>query len=391
MISTAVWASRIQAALGREPQNVREALEGLRAVLKEEGGVKEEFYKAAREGWRFERFSREDRVALTVWAAMKEALEKTSKSLGQKKSSSLVVRKDERVKEEGGVKPIGTWKGPDRVYPVYPWDVRPTVRKGELVKHPQYGQGTILAVKGNVVTVRFKAGIKKLAERAVKGMLVDQYASAPDKRVNDSRRWLETFLASGEEVRAVSRLEREEELAGNPHFAEGIISQEVMNRLENVGYRVDPNDLEGLVSLVDALPAKEKKFVEGVLGASLLRTRDGKALARRQEEGWETKCAPDGQESFALLQEAVYAHAKLLELLEQEEGWLVREVLPHLSKLAKALEPTDARRLFDLVKEIGVLRLLKAELHRAGFAPVRAVAYRDPVSGEVLYTAPVYG
>jgi len=33
---------------------------------------------------------------------------------------------------------------------------------------------------------------------------------------------------------------------------------------------------------------------------------------------------------------------------------------------------------------------LKAELHRAGFAPTRAVAYRD-ASGEVVYTAPVYG
>jgi hypothetical protein len=388
IIRTAVWASRIQAALGREPRSVQEALEGLRAVLKEDGGVKEEFYKAAREGWRFERFPRSDRVALTVWAAMKEALEKTSR-LGQKKApSSLVVRKDEWLKEEGGVKPIGTWKGPDRVYPVFPWDLRTTVRKGMEVKHPQYGQGTILAVNGHVVTVCFQAGIKKLAERAVRGMLVDQYASAPDKRVADAHRWLETFLASGEEVRAVSRLEREEELAGNPHFAEGIISQEVMNRLENVGYRVDPHDLEGLASLVEALATKEKKFAEGILGVSILRTRDGKSIALRKEEGWEVKAAPDGQESFALLWDAIQAHARLKELLG--EGWLVQEVLPHLSKLAKALEPTDARRQFELVKEIAALRLLKAELHRAGYSPTRAVAYRDS-SGEVVYTAPVYG
>jgi hypothetical protein len=257
------------------------------------------------------------------------------------------------------------------------------------VKHPQYGQGTILAVNGHVVTVRFQAGIKKLAERAVRGMLVDQYASAPDKRVNDAHRWLETFLSSGEEVRAVSRLEREEELAGNPHFAEGIISQEVINRLENAGYRVDPHNLEELASLVEALATKEKKFVEGILGASILRTRDGKAIALRKEWGWETKCAPDGQESFALLWDAIQAHARLKELF-QEEGWSVREVLPHLGTLAKALEPTDARRQFELVKEIAALRLLKAELHRAGYSPTRAVAYRDS-SGEVVYTAPVYG
>jgi len=87
--------------------------------------------------------------------------------------------------------------------------------------------------------------------------------------------------------------------------------------------------------------------------------------------------------------EAQTAQAALAEML-QGEGWSVSEVRPHLSKLARALSPADAKRLFDLLQEIAALRLLKVELHRAGFAPTRAVAYRD-ASGEVVYTAPVYG
>jgi hypothetical protein len=391
MISTAVWANRIQAALGREPRSVQEALEGLRVVLKEDG-VKREFYQAARENQRFERFSRDDRVALIVWAALKEALEQTRKHLGQKTPSTLVVRKDDSVKEEvkGVVKAIGTWKGPEKVYEVFPWDTKVTLRKGAEINHPQYGKGYVQEVTDRHALVRFKAGPKKLALKAAKGMLVDHYAQAPDRRVADAKGWLERFLSSGEEIRSLSRLEREEELGGNPHFSEGLISQEVVERLERAGYRIDPYSLEGVDSLVDSLPAREEKFKEGVLGITILRTRDGKAIGFRKPGLWETKVAPDaGQESFAALVEAQMAYTALTEMLQGEEGWSVSEVRPHLSKLAKALQKADARRLFDLLQEVAALRLLKAELHRAGFAPVRAVAYRDS-SGEVVYTAPVY-
>jgi hypothetical protein len=390
MISTAVWASRIQAALGREPRSVQEALEGLRQVLKVDGVSKREFYQAARKGERFERFSRDDRVALMTWAALKEALEKTRQHLGQT-PSSLVVRKDESVKEEvKGVKPIGTWKGPEKVYEVFPWDTRVTLRKGAEINHPQYGKGYVQEVSDRHALVRFKAGPKKLALKAAKGMLVDHYAQAPDRRVADAQGWLERFLSSGEEVRNLSRLEREEEFAGNPHFSEGIISEEVRGYLERAGYRVDPHNLEELASLVDSLPAREEKFKEGILGIDTLRTRDGRCFASRKPGLWETKVAPDaGQESFAALLEAQMAYTVLTEML-QEEGWSASEVREHLSKLARALSPADAKRLFGLLQEIAALRLLKVELHRAGFAPVRAVAYRDS-SGEVVLTVPVYG
>ena len=389
MISTAIWSSRIQAALGREPRSVQEALEGLRQVLKVDGVSKQEFYQAARKGERFERFSRDDRVALMTWAALKEALEKTRQHLGQT-PSSLVVRKDESVKEEvKGVKPIGTWKGPEKVYEVFPWDTRVTLRKGAEINHPQYGKGYVQEVSDRHALVRFKAGPKKLALKAAKGMLVDHYAQAPDRRVADAQGWLERFLSSGEEVRNLSRLEREEEFAGNPHFSEGIISEEVRGYLERAGYRVDPHNLEELASLVDSLPAREAKLKEGVLGISTLRTRDGKAFASRKPGLWETKVAPDAFESFTVLVEAQGAHAVLTEML-QEEGWSVSEVRPHLKKLAKALSPADARWLLGLLQEIAALRLLKVELHSAGFAPVRGVAYRDS-SGEVVLTVPVYG
>jgi hypothetical protein len=390
MIRTAIWSSRIQAALGREPRSVEEALEGLRQVLKVDE-VKQEFYQAARKGERFERFSREDRVALMTWAALKEALEKARKHLGHGTPSTLVVRKDDSVKEEvKGVKPVGTWKGPDRVYEVFPWDLRTAVRKGTQIQHPQYGQGTVLEVNGNAVTAGFKVGRKKLALKATKRMLLDKYAAQPDRRVADAKGALERFLSSGEEVRSLSRLEREEELAGNPHFSEGLVSQETVERLAKVGIAVDPYSLEGLASLVDSLPAREEKFKEGILGITVLRARDGKAIGFRKPGLWETKVAPDaGRESFAALIEAQGAYVVLAEML-QGEGWSVSEVREHLGKLTKALPPADARRLFGLLQEIAAIRLLKAELHRAGFAPVRAVAYRDS-SGEAVYTAPVYG
>ncbi|ADD27338.1 hypothetical protein [Meiothermus ruber] len=389
MISTAIWSSRIQAALGREPRSVQEALEGLRVVLKGDEVSKEEFFQAAREGERFERFSRDDQVALIVWAALKEALEKTRKRLDQETPSTLVVRKDDSVKEEvRGVKPVGTWKGPDRVYDVYLWDLKDTLRKGVQVRHPQYGSGYVQAVEGHTTTVRFACGTKKLHTRAVRSMVVRR--DWEDRRVADAKGWLERFLASAEEVRGMSRLEREDELAGNPHFSEGIISEEVRGYLERAGYRVDPHNLEELASLVDSLPAREEKFKEGVLGITILRTRDGKAVGFRKPGLWETKVAPDAeQESFAALIEAQGAHTVLAEML-QGEGWSVSEVRAHLSKLAKALSPADAKRLFGLLQEIAALRRLKVELHRAGFSPVRAVAYRDS-SGEVVYTAPVYG
>jgi hypothetical protein len=393
MISTAIWSGRIQAALGREPRSVQEALEGLRQVLRRDGVSKEEFFQAAREGERFERFSRDDRVALITWAALKEALEKTRKRLGHETPSTLVVRKDDRLREEvKGVKPVGHWKSPEgRVYDVYPWDIPTRVRKGARIRHPQHGQGTVLEVDGNAVTVGFKAGRKKLALEAVKGMVLDRYAGATDPRVAEARRFLERFLSSGEEVRSLSRLEREEELVGNPHFSEGIVSQETLRLLEGAGLVLEEaDDLEGLHDLVDSLAAREEKFKEGILGIAVLRTRDGKAIGFRKPGLWETKVAPDaGRESFAALVEAQMAHAVLAEML-QGEGWSVSEVRERLRELAKALPPADARRLFGLLQEIAALRLLKAELHRAGFAPVRAVAYRDS-SGEVVYTAPVYG
>lgn len=339
MISTAIWSSRIQAALGREPRSVQEALEGLRVILKGDEVSKEEFFKAAREGkWKFQRFSRDDRVALTVWAALKEALDKTAKHLG-KTASTLVVRKDDSVKEEvKGVKPVGTWRSPEgSVYDVYPWDLKDTLRKGVQVKHPQYGQGTVLEVSGNAVTVGFKVGRKKLALKAVKGMVVRR--DWEDRQVADSQRWLERFLSSGEDVRAVSRLEREEELAGNPHFSEGIVSHETVVRLEVLGFRIDPYSLEELQGQVSLLPQKEAALRELLPGLpEEFSLSEAQAIARQQ--GFSSK----------------------------EEGLKAGVVM----------------------KEIAALRALRAELERAGFSPVRAVAYRDS-SGEVVYTAPVYG
>ncbi|MER3448013.1 MAG: hypothetical protein C4291_14820 [Candidatus Dadabacteria bacterium] len=313
MISVAVWASRVQAALGREPESVQEALEGLRKVLREDEVSKKEFFRAAREGWRFERFSRNDRVALVVWAALKTALEKTRRYLDQKNPSSLVVRTDDKVREERRVKPIGTWKGPDgRSYEVWPWDLRP--RRD------------------------------------------DRWCGQPDYRVAQAREWLLGFLASGEQVRGTSRLERE--LEGGPHFSEGFVSAETADRLERCGFHVDPYNLEDLGSLVELLPAREEKFKEEI-------KKLGALVPRKHYEG-------------------------LIAVLARED-WTIHEVLEHLKPLARALPTPAARRLSDLLQEVGALRLLKVELHRAGVAPVRAVAYRDPNTGEVLFVAPVYG
>lgn len=143
--------------------------------------------------------------------------------------------------------------------------------------------------------------------------------------------------------------------------------------------------------MVDSLSAREEKFKEAVLGIDTLRARDGKCFAsRKQPDLWETRAAPDASESFTVLIEAQGAHAALVEILQGEEGWSGSEVRPHLSKLARALSSSDARRPFGLLQEIAALRQLKVELHRAGFTPVRAVAYRDS-SGEVVYTSPAYG
>lgn len=339
MISTAVWSSRVQAALGREPRSVGEALEGLRQVLRRDGVSKEEFFRAAREGWRFERFPKGDRVALIVWAALKEALEKTRSRLVQETASTMVVRKDDRLREEvKGVKPVGHWKSPEgRVYDVYPWDIPTRVRKGARIRHPQHGQGTVLEVNGNTVTVGFKVGRKKLALKAVKGMVVRR--DWEDRRVADAKGWLERFLASGEEVRAVSRLEREEELAGNPHFSEGYVSQEMAARLEALGFHVDPYSLEELQGRVSLLPQKEAALRE---------------------------LLPELPEEFSLSEAQAIARQKGFP--SKEEGLKAGMV----------------------IKEIAALRALRAELERAGFSPVRAVAYRDS-SGEVVYTSPVYG
>jgi hypothetical protein len=320
MVRTVLWAGRIQAVLGREPWNVQEALEGLRVVLRKDEVAKAEFFQAAREGWRFERFSRNDKVALIVWAALKEALQKTAKHLGQQKApSSLVIRKDDSRKEEvKRVRSVGDWKSPEgRVYDVYPWDLKPKPAiKGTRVRHPQWG----------------------------------------DRRVAESKAWLQRFLASGEEVRAVSRLEREQEGDG-PHFSEPIVSSEVIERLEKVGFRPNLSSPEELASLVDKLPAREARFMELVLAAldkeSDAKTRDilGQILA----------LGPEFSANDA---------SRLLRRL----------VLP---------QPT-MRALTTSLQEVAALRGLKVELHRAGYAPVRSIAYRD-LNGEVIYTAPIYG
>jgi hypothetical protein len=381
-----VWAHR----LGTNPTTVHEALEALRHLLRTDPIAKSEFFQAAREGWRFERFSREDQVALVLWAALKQALEKTRERLGVKdRKSTLKVRLDLQHKGQPGVTSF-PWKSPEgRVYPVFPWDLVERVRPGITFTHPHYGKGEVLEVKGRVVLARFQAGRKRLALRAVKQMVGDPYAAYPDRRVAEARRWLERFLASGEEVRGMSRIEREEEFAGNSHFSEGLIAPETVERLGKTGILVDPHNLQELASLVNALPTREERFKEAVLGIDTLRTRDGKCFASRQPGLWETKAAPDAFESFSVMLEAQTAYTALAEML-QEEGWSASEVRPHLKKLARALSPVDARRLFDLLQEIAALRLLKVELHWAGFAPTRAVAYRD-ASGEVVYTAPVYG
>jgi hypothetical protein len=353
-----VWAHR----LGTTPSTVLEALEALRQLLRTDPIARREFFQAAREGWRFTRFSREDRVALVLWAALKEALQKTRERLGVKdRASTLKVCLDLRQKVQSGVVCF-PWKSPEgRVYPVFPWDLAERVRPGVTFTHPQYGKGEVLEVKGRAVLARFRAGPKRLALRAVQQLVGDPYAAYPDSRVAEAKRHLERFLASGEEVRNLSRLEREEEFAGNPHFSAGLIAPETVERLGKTG----------------------------ILGIDTLRTRDGKAFASRKPGLWETKAAPDAFESFSVMLEAQTAHVALTEML-QEEGWSVSEVRPHLKKLAKALSPADAKRLFHLLQEIAALRLLKADLHRAGFALTRAVAYRD-ASGEVVYTAPAYG
>lgn len=385
-IQVHIWAHRLEQA----PTTVQEALEGLRRLLRKDPIARAEFFQVAREGWSFERFSREDKVALVLWAALKQALEKTRAHLGEKKKSTLQVRLDPYLPLQPRVSSF-SWTSPEgRVYEVFPWDLTKHVYPGSTFVHPQYGKGKVLEVKGQVVLVRFREGRKELALKAVERMTRNPYATRPDPRVADAKGWLERFLASAEEVRGMSRLEREEELDASPHFSEGIVSPETVSLLERVGYRVDPHRLEELASLLDSLPTREEKFKESVLGITILRTRDGRTVGFRKPGLWETKVAPDaGQESFAALVEAQGAHAILGERL-QEEGWSVSEVRGHLSKLARALSPADARRLFGLLQEIAALRRLKVELHRAGYAPVRAVAYRDS-SGEVVYTAPVYG
>jgi hypothetical protein len=320
MVRTVLWAGRIQAALGFPPQSVQEALEGLRAILRKDEVAKAEFFQAAREGWRFERFSRTDRVALIVWAALKEALQKTAKHLGQEKApSNLVVRKDDTVKEEvRGVRSVGDWKSPEgRIYEVYPWDLKPKPAiKGTRVRNPQWG----------------------------------------DRRVAESKAWLQRFLASGEEVRAVSRLEREQE-GDSPHFSEPIVSSEVIERLEKVGFRPNLGSPEELALLVDKLPTREARFMELV----------SEALAK---------------ESDAKAQDI------LGQILALGSEFSVNDVSRFLRKLT--LSQSTMRALTTSLQEVAALRGLKVELHRAGYAPVRAVAYRD-LNGEVIYTAPIYG
>lgn len=344
MISVAVWCNRVQAALGREPRSVEEALEGLRKALKDEVSKKEFFEMARRQGDRFESFSRNDRVALVVWAALKVALEKTRRYLDQKNPSTVVVRKDPKVKE-GSRRVIGTWRSPEgRVYEVLPWDIRP------------------------------KKGTR------------DPWATHPDRRVADAKAEVMRFLSSGEEVRGVSKLEAEAAVGGNPHFSEGYVSTETVNRLEKVGLSANPYDLEGLVSLAATLSDKEQKLKEGIRELCLLRSCDGVAI-RKPGIGWETKVSHGG--SLTPLVEALIVLEALVEALQGE--WTVSEVRESLRALEAALEPADAKRLSSLLEEVGALRLLKVELHRAGYAPVLGVAYRDPATGEVVYTAPVYG
>lgn len=349
-----VWAQRVQVVLGREPRNIREALEGLRQLFGEDEMARRELEQMVQHGYRFIRFDRGDKVALYVWAALKELVQAiaSQRKPEEKESSSTRVWIDPSKKEEGSkrVRSLGTWRGPDgQAHEYYPWDLRPSPRPGDKIRHPQAGEGKILRmdVENGVAYVHFpRLGVRKLSLEVVRAWWVDPYAQAPDYRVQKALERLERLSVHREEIWSESRIERARE-----NFYENtkvyIISPEATDILAKAGFPANPENPEELLSLVRLLPAKENEVEETLREAGM---------------------------------------GSLAQLLKKEPAReIAREVL------RAPLPERTKEEILSRLKEVAALRILKGELQKAGHSLVRAVAYRDPVTGETLAVFPVYG
>jgi hypothetical protein len=345
-----IWARRVQGVLGCEPQDVQEALEGLRRLYAEN---RTELEQIARSGW-FIQFDQRDLIQVRVRAALTEALGKLRTKLGVEEAPSTLRVWEDPKRKEGKKPQLKTWRSPEGLtYEVSPADYLPGLFVGLRIKHPQYGVGSVtrLPEGDQALEVRFRTGLQQLDARSARQMALRK--ELPDTRVEQARQWVAEFLNSAEVVTSPSRIERELKNR-NP---EGFIPEGVAEALWAVGLKSDPTDLEALTSLATALPAREERLME---------------LARQAAQAEGEGKTRDALESFAAL----------------GSGFDLSEANRLLKSVA--LPKATARALATSLKEVAAVRQLRLALERAGFSPTRALAYRDP-SGEVVYVAPVYG
>jgi hypothetical protein len=329
MVKVSVLALR-QAAQVQEVQTAGEALEVLRELWKEDGGVRRILEKAAKEGYVLVD-TRHVEPAFT--AALKTALTKLRERLGEEKPSTLRVKYDPKRKEERSKPKPMTWESPEGVrYTVEVYDLTPREEK---------------------------------------------YWGFRDTRVEEAAKWVEQFLAASEVQEGPSVLEEALEYEDNPHFERDLIPEDLKEDLRVVGWQ--DGTLRSLIALVESLPAREKEFKERVRSITALVDREeGKVLAVQTPNGWEIR------EASKDVVNAVLSLGLLMEALEKED-WRAGEVRRYVEDL-KAFTPG----LMASLNAIATLRRAKYLLDELGRGR-RVAVYRDPSTGEPVYRTPVIG
>lgn len=306
---------------------MEEALESLRALWKEDDGVKRELAAAAKEG--FVLVDTKD-VPPHFVAAVRVALKRLQERLAPSQPATKVWQ-DPAKREDRRPTKSWSWTSPEGVaYTVYPHDLPPK----------------------------------------------DEYWAYPDRRVQEAKEWVENF-ATGEVEEAPSLWEEALEREDNPHFRLDVLGEELDEGLRLLGW---DGDLKELPALVDRLPAKEKQFSEA-LGSidALVDPEKREVVAVRMGDAWQ----------FTAFNEriltAMIALTQAQELAAQGE-WGVPEMR---AKLLKFMPYVPTWNKLHLLDEIAILRRLRHRLQEVAKGRPRAMAYRGS-SGEVVLKTSIH-
>lgn len=310
-------------------KSVEEALESLRALWKEDDGVKRELTAAAKAKEGFVLVDTKD-IPPHFVAAVRVALKRLQERLAPSQPATKVWQ-DPAKREDRRPTKSWSWTSPEGVaYTVYPHDLPPK----------------------------------------------DKYWAYPDRRVQEAKKWVENFLITGEVEEAPSLWEEALEREDNPHFRLDVLGEELDEGLRLLGW---DGNLKELPALVDRLPAKEKQFSEA-LGSidALVDPEKREAVAVRMGDAWQ----------FTAFNEriltAMIALTQAQELAAQGE-WSVPEMRAKLLKFMPYVPIWN--KLHILLDEIAILRRLRHRLQEV--AKPRAMAYRDS-SGEVVLKTSIH-